>query len=133
MHQVLLNIIVATKKSRPNVKGGERNASTAHVSKPNAVENGELRYISKYLVQFVPDAKPKKGRSGARVLTSDKCAAILKECKEKKQKEKEEKERRKLMREQKKKKRRKNKGKKAATAEKRAAAAAEKRAAVAEK
>ena len=48
------------RESRPNVKGCEGKASTAHVSKPNAVENGELRYISKYLVQFFPDAKSQK-------------------------------------------------------------------------
>ena len=48
------------RESRPNVKSGERNTSSAYVSKPKAVENGELRYISKYLVQFVPDAKPQK-------------------------------------------------------------------------
>ena len=51
------------RESRLNVKGGEGNASTAHaskVSKPNAVENGESRYISKYSVQFVPDAKSQK-------------------------------------------------------------------------
>ena len=92
-------------------------------------ENDELRYISKYLVQFVPNAKPKNKEevvriSGARVLTSDRCAAILKEREEKKQKEKEEKEKRKLMREQKKLEREEEqKKRKAAAAEKRAAAA----------
>ena len=65
-----------------------------YISKPNVVENGELRYISKYLVQFVPDTKPQKKEevvriSGARVSTSDKCASILREHEEKKQKEKE--------------------------------------------
>ena len=71
-HSEVLSVL-QQRESRPNVKGGERNASTAHVSKSNAVENGELRYISKYLVQFVPDAKPKKKEevvriSGAHVL-----------------------------------------------------------------
>ena len=119
------------RESRPNVKGCEGNASTVHVSKvskPNAVENGESRYISNYLVQFVPDAKSQKKEEVVRapVLTSDKCAAILKEHEEKKPKEKEEKQRRKLMREQKKKEREEEQ-------RKRKAAAAKKRAAVAEK
>ena len=68
-----------------------------------------MRYISKYLVQYVA-ATPKtrssdstKRVSGARVLTSDQCVARLKEKEEQKRKEKEEKERRKLEREQKKK------------------------------
>ena len=59
------------RESRPNVKGGEGNASIAHVSKvskPNAVENGELRYISKYLVQFVPDAKFQKRKKWCELL-----------------------------------------------------------------
>ena len=70
--------------------------------------SGELRYISKYLVQFVPATKPKdktsaaKRVSGARVLTSAKCAAILQEREEKKRKEQEEKEQRKADRERKK-------------------------------
>ena len=105
----------------------------------NGVERrGELKYILKYLVQFVLDAKPEKKEqtvriSGARVLTSDKCASILKECEEKKQKEKEEKEKRRSLREQKKKEREEElEKKKAAGAEKRAAAA-EKRAAAARK
>ena len=111
------------RESRPNVKGGEGNASTAHaskVSKPNAVENGESRYISKYLVQFVPDAKSQKKEELVRapVLTSDKYAAILKEHEEKKPKEKEEKQRRKLMREQKKKEREEEQRKRKATAAK---------------
>ena len=77
-------------------------------------DNGKLRYISKYLVQFVPDAKPQNKEatvriSGARVLTSEKCAAILKEC-EKKRKEEEEKERKKLLREKRSKKKKKSKG-----------------------
>ena len=64
--------------------------------------------ISKYLVQFVP-APPKtkasaaKQISGARVLTSAKCAAILEEKEEKKRKDQEEKDKRKSDREQNKK------------------------------
>ena len=74
-----------------------------------AVEDeGELQYISKYLFQFVPDTRSQNKEqtvriSGARVLTGDKCAEILKDHEQKKQKEKEEKEKRKLLREQKKK------------------------------
>lgn len=59
--------------------------SKASVAKDN--EDDKLRYISKYLVQFVPNAKPKNKEivvriSGARVLTSDKWVAILIECEE---------------------------------------------------
>ena len=69
---------------------------------------GELKYISKYLVQYVaatPKAKPAASAqrvSGARVLTSAQCVAILKEREEQKKKEQEEKEKRKIEREQKK-------------------------------
>ena len=76
---------------------GKSKASVAE----NTERNDKLRYISKYLVQFVPDAKPKSKEtavriSGALVLTSDKCVAILKECEEKVKKQQEEKERKKL-------------------------------------
>jgi len=77
--------------------------------RPDVVGNIEqphnkLRYISKYLVQFVPDAKPQTSEtpvriSGARVLTGDKCIAILKEREEKR---KQDKERKKAEREQRK-------------------------------
>lgn len=57
--------------------------------------NGELRYISKYLVQYVPAAPAPKTKSsaakrvsGARVLTRPKCAAILQEREDKKKKDK---------------------------------------------
>ena len=67
----------------------------------------ELRYISKYLIQYVPVKQRKissmgKRVTGARVLTSDECAQILAEQQEKKQKDLEEKEKRKADREQKK-------------------------------
>ena len=68
----------------------------------------ELRYISKYLVQVIANATPKsstsaaKRVSGARVLTSAKCAAILEE-REQKKKEIVEKNKRKAERELKKK------------------------------
>ena len=53
--------------------------------------SNKLRYISKYLVQFVPDTKLQNKEttvriSGARVLTSEKCAAILKEHEERSKK-----------------------------------------------
>ena len=128
---------LSNKEASTSVEANQKNLSSDVCSK--AVESGsQLRYISKYLVQFVPDSRPEKKEqtvriSGARVLTSDKCAAILKEREEKKQKEKEEKEQRKLLREQKKREKEEElKRKKAAAAEKKAAAA-EKRAAAAEK
>ena len=99
---------------------------------------GDLRYISKYLVQFVPNAKPQSKHqmvriSGARVLTGDTCAAILQEREEKKQKEKAEKEKRKLLREQKKKEKEEELRKKKAAAAEKKAALAEKKAALAQK
>ena len=88
-----------------------------------AVEDeGELQYISKYLV---PDTRSQKKEQTVRVrvLTNDKCAEILKEHEQKKQKEKEEKEKRKLLREQKKKEKEEElKKKKSAVVEKKAAA-----------
>ena len=95
-------------------------------------QDNKLRYISKYLVQFVLDAKPQtKGTtvriSGARVLTSEKCATIIQEHEEKKQKEQEEKERKKKKKQEKEEEQRKKKAlvaeKRAQTAEKRAQAA----------
>ena len=120
--------VLSALQQEENMPNNERAESITRVSKPDMAEKGELRYISKYLVQFVPNAKPKNKEevvriSGARVLISDRCAAILKEREEKKQKEKE-KERRKLIREQKELEREEEqKKRKAAAAEKRAAAA----------
>lgn len=63
---------------------------------------GELKYISKYLVQYAAatsKAKPAVSMqrvSGARVLTRTQCVAILKEREEQKKKEQEEKRKRKL-------------------------------------
>ena len=70
--------------------------------------DGELNYISKYLIQYVPTKKTVnngKRTTGARVLTSDECAKIIFEREEKKRKEQEEKEARKAERELKKKER----------------------------
>ena len=53
---------------------------------PPPKHEGELKYISKYLIQYVP-VKPQKMSAagkrapGARVLTSDECVQILKERK----------------------------------------------------
>ena len=50
--------------------------------------DGELNYISKYLIQYVPTKKTVntgKRATGARVLTSDKCARIIFEKEEKKE------------------------------------------------
>jgi hypothetical protein len=78
-------------------------------SEPSPGRSGELRYISKYLVQYVATPKTTKPVaqrvSGARILTSSECEAILLEREAKKKKETEEKEKRKLEREKKKKER----------------------------
>jgi len=92
---------------------------------------GELKYISKYLVQYVP-VKPKKPSTasrvtGARILTSEECAQLIFEREEKKKKEKEEKEARKAAREQKKKEKEEAARKKAELAEKRKENAAKKK------
>ena len=63
---------------------------------------GELNYISKYLIQYVPTKKKVdtgKRATGARVLTSDECTKIILEKEEKKRKEQAEKEARKVERE----------------------------------
>jgi len=70
---------------RPAVNGS--NTKSVEAKNTASQENDKLRYISKYLVQFVPDAKPQNKEtilriSGARVLTSDKCVSILKEHEE---------------------------------------------------
>ena len=108
-----------------------------HSRKPDC----ELRYIFKYLIQYVPTRPAKQDEtvhiSGARVLTGKKCAALIKEQEEKKrkekeQKEKEQKENRKLLREQKKRdKEEEMKKKKAAIAERKAIAAERRHAAAA--
>ena len=129
------------EKTLPN-KGtsGEitRKTSSPDANHEDTENGGELRYISKYLVQFVPNAKPKNKEkpvriSGARVLTSDTCASLLKEREEKKQKENEEKEKRKLLREQKKKEKEEELRKKAAAEEKKTAAVKKKAAAAQKK
>ena len=73
-----------------------KDRSSPNVNNTDVENRGDLRYISKYLMQFVPDAKPQIKQqmvyiSEARVLTGGTCAAVLQECEEKKQKEKAEK------------------------------------------
>ena len=49
---------------------------------------GELNYISKYLIQYIPTKKKVdtgKHATGARVLTSDECAKLIFEKEEKKE------------------------------------------------
>ena len=97
-----------------------------------------LRYISKYLVQYVPDARPQNKAaavriSGARVLTSDKCVAILKEREEKQKQQQQEKERKRLEREQKKREKEEEQRKKKALAAEKKALAEQKKALVAAK
>ena len=68
---------------------------------------GELTYFSMYLVQCVPMKQNKPSSAsyvtGARILTSEKCAQIIFEREEKKRNEKEKKKARKVAREQRKK------------------------------
>ena len=91
--------------------GGSSGSTGTSVSGSTGTSSEDkLRYISKYLVQIIPSATPKttktslagKRVSGARILTSAQCTAILQEREEKKRKEREEKEKRKAAREQKK-------------------------------
>ena len=69
------------------------NSATATSSKGNG---DKLRYISKYLVQYISDACQQNKEttvriSGVRVLTSDKCVAIVKKSKTTAAREREEK------------------------------------------
>ena len=66
---------------------------------------GDLKYISKYLIQYVPAPQKKaeaKRVGGARILTSSECFSILKEREEKKRIEAEAKAKRKIEREKRK-------------------------------
>ena len=88
------------------------NANTAATTSVPTIEppehEGELNYISKYLIQHVPVKKVQKASkraTSARVLTSDECAKNIFEQDEKRRREKEEKVARKVEREQKKKER----------------------------
>ena len=96
------------------------------------------RYISKYLVQYIPDARPRNKEtavmiSGAAVLTSEKCVAILKEQEEKHKQQQQGKERKRLEREQKKMEKEEEHKKKALTAERKALAEEKKALAAAKK
>ena len=75
------------------------NANTAATTRVPMIEppehEGELNYISKYLIQYVPVKKVQKAlkcATGARVLTSDECAKSIFEQDEKKRKKKKQKE-----------------------------------------
>ena len=99
-------------------------------SVPPPEQEGELNYISKYLIQYIPVKKTHttgKRATGARVLTSSECAAEIFEEEERKKKEKEEKETRKTSKELKKKEREKVARQKAEKAAQRKEEAAKKR------
>ena len=98
----------SSQKSSDNDAQGNTSSSDSTTATSNKGNGDKLRYNSKYLVQYVSDARPQNKETavrilGARVLTSDKCVAILKEHEEK-QKQQQEKERKRLEWEQKKKK-----------------------------
>ena len=133
-----VEVVEAYQPQSPSESNKTQNTSKDAPNNSANSSGRELQYISKYLIQYVPTKPAKKDEtariSGARVLTGDKCAALLKEREEKKRKEKEEKEKRKLLREQKKRdKEEEMKKKKAAIAEKKAAAAEKKAATAAKK
>ena len=98
---------------------------------PPPEHEGELNYISKYLVQYIPAKKaPPTGQratTGARVLTSEECAQLIFEREEKKKKLHEEKEARKAERELKKREREEAAKKKAEQTAKRKEEAAKKK------
>ena len=97
---------------------------------PPPEHEGELNYLSKYLVQYVPVKKPPPSgqrAAGARVLTSEECAQLIFEQEEKKKKQQQEKEARKAERELKKKEREEAAKKKAEQAAKRKEEAARKK------
>ena len=98
--------------------------------------DGELNFISKCLIQYVPTKKTVntgKCATGARVLTSDECAKIIFEKEEKKRREQEEKEARKAERELKKKEKEEAAKKKAEETAKRKEEAAKKKGEAAKK
>ena len=90
---VAAGLVVCTPEPSSSSSGEELTALCASVlsssltpcSRIPGSSPDELKFISKYLVQFVPAPTPKtkdsvaKQVSGARVLTSAKCAAILEE------------------------------------------------------
>ena len=66
--------------------------SKATLGFPPPAHEGELMYISKYLVQYVPVKQNKPSSfsrvAGARILTSEECTQIIFECEEKREKRK---------------------------------------------
>ena len=78
----------SSQKSNDNDAQGNTNSSNSITAALSEGNGDKLRYISECLVQYVPDACPQNKEtavriSGARVLSSDKCVAILKELEEK--------------------------------------------------
>ena len=72
---------------------------------PTPDHEGDLKYILKYLIQYVPVKSQRvsatgKHATGVRVLTSDECIQILKEFEEKKHKRKAEREQKKKEKEE---------------------------------
>ena len=126
-------VVISERLSKGKTDHAVASSSKSKASVAENTKRNKLRYISKYLVQFVPDAKLKSKKtavriSGARVLTNDKCAAILKEHEEKVKKQQEEKERKKKIGSRTKRKQREEeqKKKKAIAAERKALAATRK-------
>ena len=92
---------------RESVTELQVNANTVAITSVPTIEppehEGELNYISKYLIQYVPVKKVQKASkraTGVRVLTSDECAKSIFEQDKKRRREKEA---RKVEREQKRK------------------------------
>ena len=78
----------SSQKSNDNDEQGNASSSNSTTATSSKGNGDKLRYIRKCLVQYVPDACPQNKEtavriSGARVLISDECVAILKECEEK--------------------------------------------------
>ena len=81
--------------SSPSGTGTPGPSHTPHSSEGRQAETPEnLKYISKYFVQYAPCPPQKKAEAkcvgGARVITSSQCVSILKEREEKKRIEAEE-------------------------------------------
>ena len=95
-----------SSRTPPSVAGTPGSSRTPPSGADTSGSPEQLKYISKYLVQYVPCPPQKKAEAkwvgGARILTSSECVSILKEREEKKRIEAEEKEKRKIERERKK-------------------------------
>jgi len=94
---LMSNKEVRTSSQQSSNNDAQGNASSSNSTTATSSKGNGVRYISKYLVQYVPDSRPQNKEtavkiSGARVLTSDKCVAILKEHEEKRKQQQQEKE-----------------------------------------